>query len=1728
MAEKIRKIKGFRQVEIRKINNMLESAILSLTNKDERNIFKAMVSDIEDIKSEFRSQHDALLSLVFQDEEEFNDALSVMSEFDKTVYKIRGYFETLFNENQSIKLETSVNPSHINLPKIELFKFKGDIQSFPTFLDMYDSLVHNNTALSSIEKFNYLISSLEGPPLSLVKCLPMSSANYEIAYNSLLKRYKNKRLLSQAHWSAIENLPKLNSDDPQALRNLLDIFSENLEALNILEHPVDKWDFILAHTLLKKIDNALATRFELHHSDSSDTMPKYTDVYKFLENHCNALFTLDSSSSKSKFKKNETAKFPRSTIRPVHASTSFLGTNNNSNNHLTTHRCVLCNNNHALYKCPDFNSKSPNERFQYVKFKHLCINCLSNVHRTINCNSTSSCRTCRKRHHTLLHFDRTVGSSNSNNADSQLVLPDINASNSRVETQTQTLASFSRTTTAVLLSTALVEVLDNRGHYQKIRAIIDTGSQTSLITQKCANRLGLPRNKIYSEIQGIGEMGINSHLGCVSLSIRHTNKTHSDLLLNAIILPRICSDLPSTILPKDGWNHIKNLNLADPEFYKPGTVDLLLGADLFPLIIRSGRVLGNTNEPIALDTIFGFILMGKFENNHLSTSVTSLLGQTQSQPIDKILSKFWELESIPQPTVLSPEDELCDKKYLETVSRNSENRFIVSLPFRDEEPSFPGSRNIALNHFLTLERRLLKNPTLYAEYSNFLQEYLDLNHMELLSDPVCSDKSFYIPHHCVLKPDSLSTRIRVVFNASIKINNLSLNDTLLVGQKLQKDIVQILLNFRLHPVVLTADIQKMYRQILVNSHHQDYQRILWRFNPSSPVLDFRLRTVTYGISSAPYLALRTLLKLSEDEKDNFPRAAKVLKHDTYIDDIVTGCLSVEDAISLQNELTLLLQKGGFELHKWATNKPEVLSHLPAASINPASLSLDSDEVTKVLGLCWQPSSDTFTYKVTPNELSCTKRHILSELARVFDPLGFLTPVTFSIKYLIQKLWVLGLDWDDTPPSEIVRVWTRYKNELPLLSNFHLPRLIDFDKTVNSSLELHGFCDSSERGYAAITYLRTYRNDGYFIYFICSKSRVAPLKTISIPRLELCAAVLLAELIEFVLNTYTQISFNKIYCWTDSTVALSWIKSHPHRWKTFVSNRVSFIQERVDPQDWHHVGSAQNPADIASRGAFPSELMTNSLWWAAPDFLQNSIDRWPMSKFNLENISEVQSEEKKNIILSATNNDTCNFLDKLLLDHSSLNSIKRILGYILRFINNCRFPNKKIMGNFSYKELNNALLTLVKREQQLAFSTELSKLNNNQKLPKPFQKLNVFIDEQQILRVGGRLHYSALLYDKKHPALLPRQSRLTFLIIETIHKKYMHAGLQTVQYLLYQNFWILSAKRAIRHVLSNCLKCFKVKPKSFQPLMGNLPSPRILPNKCFLHSGVDYAGPFHITLSKIRGAKTYKAYVCLFVCLSTKAIHIELVSDLTSNAFLAALRRFIARRGRVSHLYSDNGTNFVKANKDLILLTRSAASTESIEWHFIPPSAPHFGGLWEAGVKCMKGHLIRVIGNQILTYEEFYTILCQIEAILNSRPLTPLSSDPNDLSVLTPGHFLTMEPLTTAPDSDLTDVKFNCLNRWQLLQRIQQDIWSRWHREYLHTLQQRSKWLDVTVPPEIGSLVLIKDNCTPPLKWRLGRICALYPGADGIARVADVNTIHGLMKRPLSKLCPLPVFALENA
>lgn len=764
----------------------------------------------------------------------------------------------------------------------------------------------------------------------------------------------------------------------------------------------------------------------------------------------------------------------------------------------------------------------------------------------------------------------------------------------------------------------------------------------------------------------------------------------------------------------------------------------------------------------------------------------------------------------------------------------------------------------------------------------------------------------------------------------------------------------------------------------------------------------------------------------------------------------------------------------------------------------------------------------------------TKRRILSEIAQLFDQLGWLSPVIVLSKILMQNLWKEQTGWDDPVSQSIATLWSQYKEDLHNINNITIPRCIV--DTIPSSCELGGFCDASEKAYGAVVYLLSHSSHGGRVALVTSKTRVAPSKTISLPRLELCGASLLAQLISSVKKALKLPEDTAVRAWSDSTVVLAWIKSHPSRWKTFVANRVTTIQELIPSSCWYHVPGTENPADICSCGLFARDLVSSSLWWDGPSWLLSS-SRGPSSPIEVgdENLQQIKDAERNVVVVTAAL--TAQHDLSLLYRYSDLTHLTRITAWILRFTKNCKPQSARTSGPLTPAELRQALHTWIKITQSLSFHQEIYAIKYNKPLSKSSQilSLNPFLDSDSILRVGGRLRNATKISsDQRNPILLPRHSQLTELLIRSLHLRHLHAGPTLLMSISQQHYWILRVRDAVRFQIRRCVTCTRHKAITQQQLMGDLPASRVNPSYPFQRCGVDYAGPFLLRPDIPRSKVSVKAYLALFVCFSTRACHLELVSSLSTDGFLAALRRFVARRGKPTDIHSDCGTNFVGANKELQELKNLAISQthndlvakslagEGIKWHFNPPGSPHFGGIWESGVKSVKFHLRRICGSARLTFEELATIFAQVEACLNSRPLTPFSNEPSDLNVLTSGHFLIGQPLLAVPEPNLTTLPENRLSRWQLVQSLQQQFWKRWSSEYLSRLQQRHKWLQQKTNLKVDDIVLIKDENLPPLKWNLGRITSLHPAADNKVRAVTLRTMAGSLQRPIHKLCLLPI------
>ncbi|XP_011858599.1 PREDICTED: uncharacterized protein LOC105556138 [Vollenhovia emeryi] len=590
---------------------------------------------------------------------------------------------------------------------------------------------------------------------------------------------------------------------------------------------------------------------------------------------------------------------------------------------------------------------------------------------------------------------------------------------------------------------------------------------------------------------------------------------------------------------------------------------------------------------------------------------------------------------------------------------------------------------------------------------------------------------------------------------------------------------------------------------------------------------------------------------------------------------------------------------------------------------------------------------------------------------------------------MQKIWQQQVEWDQELPTNLRIAWEDYNTSLAGLNDIRVHRNVNI-RNQASTFDLYGYGDASEAAYGACLNA-VYRDKQGINHseLICARAKVAPLKTISLPRLESQAALLLAQLYNIVKRSCRD-KINKVRLWSDSMITLDWIKTPPHLLKTFVANRVSKIQGLTE---------------------------------------------------------------------EAT------------------------------FLESCRSGRKATPLT---AELERAERIILRWVQQEAFSVEIRYLQEGRPFPRKSQlrALSAYIDEGGLIRVGGRLQYAEIKSEQKNPIVLPLIHHVTSIILRDRHERLLYCPPEQLLHDVRQRFWPISGRREVRKIIKKCVKCYRINPTTMEIKMGELPAERIRSvDRPFTITGIDYAGPIQIRESKRRGRiHVSKGYVAVFVCTSTKAVHLKMVTDLSTDAFIATLQRFIARRGLCSQILSDSGTNFVGAAKHLKelyeFLIKEQKSIESelaehrIEWRFIPPRAPHFGGLWEAAVKSTKKHLHTVTEGRVLTYEEYSTLLAQIEAVLNSWPLTPLSSDLSDLSVLTSAHFLIGSSLLQPGQKSHLDAPEGCLSRWQRVQKLSQLFWERWRTEYLQELQKRTKWTTSSNKAKEGDLVIIKEDNLP--------------------------------------------------
>lgn len=1679
----------------------------------------------------------------------------------------------------------------VKLPQINIKPFKGDPAEWQSFIQLYNTLIIENVNLSDIQRFIYLKSFLRDEALNLIDDLSVTNENFDIALEILQKRYENKLSVVNAHFSSIFDMPSLTKCNASTLREFVMNFTRHWRSLFSMGYSQAVLLEALTIFLLgKKID--FATRKAFESERDLTVLPTIEEFKEFLEKKCLILENLTGQEAPSTQK-------PLAFGNKGYKRTS-LHTQSNSNNSNVPPPCSYCKDSkHRIYVCQKFKGLSDADKQKFVQSQKLCYNCLGANHNITSCTSTRTCLICSKKHHSLLHsalaykstppsfqnthqggsgtpqspnFQREFTSSqnrrppfysqgqeqNNNNSQNR---PQGNSSNhqNRQADNTQSfhsVSAFCARTEEVLLATACVSIFDANGQRVQAKAILDNGSQTSFITESLVDKLNYVPYVKNTYVSGIA-LSSNICNKMVNIKIHSNSNQSKSFKLSCVVLPVITGHLPPVKLNCQAWQIPSHLTLADPLFMEPSEADLLIGSDLYYSLLTQGMFQLGRGLPTMLNTHLGWILGGVFSQpkkgnpySHLSTASApasvSLFVQNQTSnseldSLNNVLEKFWEIEELSAKIPLSSEDEFVEKLFKDTTKVLPDGRFQVDIPLKSpsEGSKLGDSLAISKKRFQNLENKFLKHPEYNQEYKKFIEEYVSLGHAQhvpLSLTNKLSQPKYFLPHHAVIREDSVTTKVRVVFDASCKTSSgLSLNDITYKGYQVHPDLYDVLLRFRSFEFVLTTDIEKMFRQIKINPDQTFLLNILWRDTPDSPLECIELQTVTYGTNCAPFLASRVIKEAALRNSETFPMASDALLSQCYVDDVLSGADNLYDLQVLHSQLNSLLNSCGFKLHKWCSNSKLFLNKI--SHEKPPELDLNLEEApNKVLGLKWNPTEDSFCISIPEPSLTrpVTKRKILSIIAQCYDPLGFLSPIIITGKLMMQELWKNQIDWDETITDvNILKKWNEFINNLPLLKTLKIPRYL-FDKKKIKKIEFVGFCDASEKSYAACVYARTMYDDNTLsCNLVSSKSRVAPVKSQTLPRLELCAMLLLAKLACKLISIFdSRFRIDEVHLWSDSQIALCWIASPASRWNVFVANRVSQIQTLTNNFKWHHVRSADNPADLPSRGIPISTLQDNEIWWHGPTFLCDPD--YTVSEETSESDFPLLEEKRNVTLFTVKKTESNSFWSQIFEKFSSYQRLLRAVAYVLRFLHNIKNKDDRQQDALTVDELTKSQSHIIKVLQSLHFAKELHELKTEVPIRnKNIAKLNPFLDNKGLLRVGGRLANADIPYEQKHPILLPSHNKTVSLMLSYEHHRLGHAGAQNVLSSFRLKFWPLNGLKETKQLISRCVTCYRFKAQPATQIMAQLPKDRVNISRAFNRVGIDYGGPYLLKASNLRRAPLIKCYIAIFVCMATKAVHIELVTGLSTNDFIKTLKRFISRRGNPEVIYSDNATNFVGANnqlkelyqlfqnKDHVNSVKEYLSLNEIQFNFIPPRSPHWGGIWEAAIKSTKYHLSRLIGDSHFTFEDFYTVLTQIEAILNSRPLCTLSSDPNDLQVLTPGHFLIGSSLTAYPEKDVSNTPINRLSLYDRIKQIQQVFWKRWTVDYLNRLQHRPKWIQPTQNLKVDTVVLIRDDFEYPLKWPLAKIIEILPGSDGKVRAVKLQTQDGVCTRSIAKVCPLP-------
>ena len=1569
-----------------------------------------------------------------------------------------------FHHTKSISVR-AVDPGKLPV-KADVPIYNGDPLKWLSWSGLFKALVHD-TRMSSEAKMGYLHTKLSRECDLVIAGLYPDDDGYAEALMLLRDRYGHPTALQAAHLEVLKTVPPISTSNEDSLplnfQSFVDKVRSHLAVLNRYSKGESPFVSSLIYELTAKLpqEDAKAWRTKVGEGQEKMTLSAFSAWLGARgRSYWGALPPQLKSGSN-----------PRGRQRQRRSLFTQQG----------PPKCAMCEGKHKIAKCTEFKELSPQDRFDIVKEKRLCFNCLDESHISRSCPQKKVCGKdgCTKKHDELLHLEKKGNSA---------------------MTKTQR--------PGVALGMIKVSVIGAGGRHVQGNLLFDDGSDTTLVSDSFAKRAGLRGKKMVLNITGVGGKENRSSSSQVTLKVETPDGDADSVKITAWTLSKLCQPVNTIPWPsiKDKWQHLKDLDLKEIG----GEVDILLGLDHAHLLVPLEVKVGEPREPVAKKTPFGWMAVGPIGTSQKSARAYHLTGNVKT--LDAAFQRFWDSESFGTKLTESPTYTKEEERALNTLRegiKKLERGYEVPLLWKEDEPNLDNNRHVAEKRLRGLQRRFERDPKFAKDYREAISKYVENGYAHKVDaeEDLHSSNQWYLPHHGVYKrSDPTQRKIRVVFDASAKFNDKSLNDALLPGPVLQNELPQVLTKFRERDIGFSADIEAMFSRVRVHEKDARYHRFLWNEAGSQVIDTYQMDRLTFGDTCSPFEAIYVTQQVAKDFGNGREDSVTAIKENLYVDGYLDSAETDEQATMRGREVSDILAEGDFHLRKWVSNSTTTAAALGGKTEAEVADLAHGSPAQTILGVKWDTAGDKLTFSVAATEdVTYTRRGLLSKLAGVFDPLGLASPFIIKAKILTQQLCLKGLNWDDAIPTSDLLKWKSWLAKLSDLATIAVPRCIQPCSEDVRTTELHTFCDASVEAFAAAVYLRSVYEDKVVCALVMAKTKVAPKKALSVARLELQAAVLGTRLTNYVKDAL-RISVDRCIYWTDSKCALGWIRSTAVWYKPFVAHRIGEIQTKSDPQSWKHVPGRLNVSDCATRSKLTTgDELIPKRWFQGPDFLYEDECQWPV-EVPVEDLPSNEEIKPSMVFVSKAVNST--YADVNLERCSTLGKAQRIAAQINRlFAIGKKRPERTSF--ITVRELRLGLKSLVRQCQRESFLEEILSLEKSKSVGKSSKLLSFtpYLDEDKIIRVGGRLDRAKLPYEVKHPIILPQKHRLTELIIEYYHRLEIHGGVDHVLASIRQKFWIIRGRQEVKRMKGKCLQCKRERGRTNTQLLSELPIERVSPvQPAFYHTSVDYFGPLTVRLTR---NTTVKRYGVLFACMTTRCVHLEVAESLSEPDFLQALHKMMARRGQPRTIYSDNGTNFVGAQSELkamvVALNRNeelkdhvACIGEGITWKFQPPASPHWGGVHESLVKSVKKALYRTLAplkggtkRSNPTDLQLCALMVEVERFVNSRPITYVSSDPEDLEALTPYHFWLHRRSPVIPLGDYSRPNFQ--DRFRQTQHMANLVWQQWIKLYLPTLISRKKWQKEERNIKVNDVVLISEPSKIRGEWKLGRVVETYPG-----------------------------------